>query len=94
MGFNGEGVLGLWLELIEGNDMAGLRGGGDRVGFELGGSLKFKGSDEVVGGREGNNDLIGSERGDEGLGENLVCGDTGVLRKRKIVNSKRNDANS
>lgn len=94
MGFNGEGVLGLWLELIESDDVAGLRSDGDRVGFELGRSLKFKGSDEVVGGGEGNNDLIRSERSDERLGENLVCGDAGVLRERKIVNSKRNDANS
>lgn len=56
--------------------MTGLWCSGNRVSFELVGCLKFEGGDEVVGGRERNNYLIGGERGDKWLGENLVGGNT------------------
>ena len=94
MRFNSEGVLSLWLELIKSNDMTSLRVGGDEMGFKLSGGLEHKGGDEVVGGREGNNDLIGGKGSDERLGKDLVCRDTGVLGERKVVEGKGENADS
>lgn len=91
---NGEGVLGLWLELIESDDVTSLRGGGEGVVFKLGGGLEYKGGDEVVGGRERNNDLIGGKRSDEWLSKNLICGNTGVLRKGEVAEGKGENTDS
>lgn len=74
--------------------MTGLGCGGEGVVFKFGGSLEFESGDEVVGGGEGNNYLIRSKRGDEGLGEDLIGGDASILRKGELIDGERKNADS
>ena len=89
MRFDGEGVLCFRLKLVQGNDVTGLRSGGDGIIFSLSRSLELKSGDEVVGSRERDNDLVGSKRSDEGLSKDLIGGDTSVLRERRVFKSER-----
>lgn len=74
--------------------MTGLGCGRERVVLKFGGGLEFKSGDEVGGGGEGNNYLIRSERGDEGLGEDLISRDASVLREGELVDGERENADS
>lgn len=88
---NDEGVSSLRLELVESDDMAGLGGGGDGTDLIILRSLNLDAGEILFGGGEGDDDLGGSKRGDEGLGKDLVGRDARFLRAERLIESERKD---